>query len=942
MSKETTGISKHKIQAIAIAIFLTLSMCASMMLMPSVHAATTIPSFNYISVSPNPTGVGQQVEIIMWVEGVFGGNAELTNTYRFANDYQLIITAPDGTNTSTTFGTVTSPTSDYDYSYTPTATGTYTLTFNFLATTITSTNDPTSGQLGDEYLPTTTSTTLVVQSTPIAAIPQTPLPTAFWTRPIYGENSAWYTLGSNWLGFGSPGYISISSGPNAGANGEEFGQQYLTNVGPLTSHIMWTMPLLSGGVVGQDATTIAGNTYSDGSAYDQKFCNPIIVDGLLIFTESISQTGTTGALAGSTPAYGPTVCYNLESGQLVWSGAGSETPHNPVPALSFAYIYDPEDPNQHGVWPPMLVASAFSYVTFSTVWEVFDAYTGDALFNVTNIPSAGASMLGPSGEYLQVSLTNYGNTTNPNWYLQEWNSSRLWENLYSGPSTTPTYPPPITNATTTVLVNGINQVEADDFNISVPWLDTATLNGAPIGSVTQSAAIYNDILLIYAGTYPANSAATESFFFGTPSSTPYEYFGVGLNATGLAYVNPSIGGDTSAAGSVNLGSELWSNVVQPPPNNITVLWAGIDPKNNVFIETWRETQQFVGYSLSTGKEVWGPTAPQAALDYYGCQASGSISCTVYNGDLISSAYAGIIYCYSTATGDILWTFGNGGEGNSTNSGVETPFGVYPTFVVAVGNGVVYVVTSEHTEETPIFKGALARALNATTGQEIWTLSDYTGEFFTGSYAIADGYSVFFNGYDNSVYNVGTGPSATTVTAPQTAITEGSNVIIQGTVMDTSVGTQQLEQKADFPNGVPCASDASMTQWMGYVYQQQPEPTNFTGVVVTLTAIDPNHNFITLGEATTDANGMYHFTWTLPSIPGTYSVTATFCGSNGYYGSTAETNMYVASSPASPAPTASPVTGLASTASLELGIAAVIIVIIIIGAILALLLMRKRP
>jgi len=310
-------------------------------------------------VSPNPTGVGQQVEIIMWVEGVFGGNAELTNTYRFANDYQLIITAPDGTNTSTTFGTVTSPTSDYDYSYTPTATGTYTLTFNFLATTITSTNDPTSGQLGDEYLPTTTSTTLVVQSTPIAAIPQTPLPTAFWTRPIYGENSAWYTLGSNWLGFGSPGYISISSGPNAGAYGEEFGQQYLTNVGPLTSHIMWTMPLLSGGVVGQDATTIAGNTYSDGSAYDQKFCNPIIVDGLLIFTESISQTGVSGGLGASTPSTGPTVCYNLESGKLLWSGAGSETPNNPIPALSFAYVYDPEDPNQHGVWPPMLVASHY-------------------------------------------------------------------------------------------------------------------------------------------------------------------------------------------------------------------------------------------------------------------------------------------------------------------------------------------------------------------------------------------------------------------------------------------------------------------------------------------------------------------------------------------------------------------------------------------------------
>ena len=153
---------------------------------------------------------------------------------------------------------------------------------------------------------TTTSTTLTVQSTPIAALPQTPLPTAFWTRPIYGENTAWYTLGSNWLGFGSPGYIAIGAGPNLGGNGEEFGPT--TNVGPLTSHVMWTMPIAPGGVVGQTATTIPANTYADGSAYDQKFTNPIIVDGLLIFTEPISQT---------EPSSGPTVCVNLETGKLI-------------------------------------------------------------------------------------------------------------------------------------------------------------------------------------------------------------------------------------------------------------------------------------------------------------------------------------------------------------------------------------------------------------------------------------------------------------------------------------------------------------------------------------------------------------------------------------------------------------------------------------------------
>lgn len=97
--------------------------------------------------------------------------------------------------------------------------------------------------------------------------------------------------------------------------------------------------------------------------------------------------------------------------------------------------------------------------------------------------------------------------------------------------------------------------------------------------------------------------------------------------------------------------------------------------------------------------------------------------------------AGIVYCYDTRTGERLWPYGNGGTGNSTNSGFQT--GNYPTFVNAIGNDVVYLVTSEHTVETPIFKGGMTRAINATTGAEIWALSSYVTEFTTQSFA-ADG------------------------------------------------------------------------------------------------------------------------------------------------------------------------------------------------------------
>ncbi len=108
--------------------------------------------------------------------------------------------------------------------------------------------------------------------------------------------------------------------------------------------------------------------------------------------------------------------------------------------------------------------------------------------------------------------------------------------------------------------------------------------------------------------------------------------------------------------------------------------------------------------MDTGQKIWGPTTPQADLDYYGSPASGSLANAFAYGNMYSSAYAGIVYCYSTKTGDILWTYGNGGQGNSTNSGLETPFANYPTFVNAIGGGVVYLVTSEHTPESPLIQG----------------------------------------------------------------------------------------------------------------------------------------------------------------------------------------------------------------------------------------------
>ena len=137
-------------------------------------------------------------------------------------------------------------------------------------------------------------------------------------------------------------------------------------------------------------------------------------------------------------------------------------------------------------------------------------------------------------------------------------------------------------------------------------------------------------------------------------------------------------------------------------------------------------------------------------------------------------------------------------------------------------------------------------------------------------AIADGFLVTWNSFDKQIYTYGKGQTAITASIQNDIITNGNDVMIKGTVTDQSPGTQQSTQKANFPDGVPCVSDASMTDWMEYVYMQQPKPANTTGVPVTLSVIDANGNLRDIGTTTTDSHGFYSFQWT-PDIPGKYTV-----------------------------------------------------------------------
>jgi outer membrane protein assembly factor BamB len=967
--KTQMKFAKNKTAAIAIAILLTLSMSASMMLIPNASAHTptwNMPTYAYIFLAPSPIGVGQTIQVYIWLDMVFGAaggtsaivgttgytaSAALTsNNYRFHN-YQVVITAPDGTTETKTFSVIMDTTSNQVFSYTPTQVGTYTFNFTFPGQAYAQYDHYANSVLvNDTYLPSTASTTLTVQQEPIpAAVNSAPMPTAYWTRPIYGEATDWYTISSNWLGSGQPPIAGYTS--SATYHGDA--------IGPLTAHVIWTKPIQQGGVVGgNEYTTAQGVGYFEGSCYCGRFTNPIIIDGYLYYAEVIGFTVTFGASAGNVD------CVDLRTGQLIWSKSN-------IPPLSFGYIYNLWNGEQHGVFPPILVASIGGGLTgLPAMWELFDGFTGTALFNVTGVPT-GTTIPGPSSEQLKLVFANAGTPTSPQWYLAEWNSSRIWQydvNPYtSGGSLSPSVinatngallsvPIPIAGATgtlppttpgtagatilvpygsaitvnanipinsTTVYPTNLGAQTTYDWNISLPWLNTmplqATLSAAtglitmpPAGTnpVSVVSANYGDVMLCRNGSLPVGFATTSS---GYPQ-LPYTLFAVNLNASRGA-----------------IGSILWMQNYNPTAGNLTVSIPFVDWQTRVFALYYEETEQFAGYSLTTGAKIWGPTAPMNAMQYYEL-GYGILGAMAY-GNIYVDGMGGVCYCFNDLTGNLLWTYGNGGEGNSTYS-FSSPYGEYPMYVGPIGgNGVVYLMANEHTVTDPIYKGAQVVALNATTGQEIWTLSCY-GSMATP--VLADGFATFLNGYDMQIYTVGRGPSATAVEAPKTSIELGRSLVISGTVMDIAAGTTQTAQAAVFPNGVPVASDASMTVWMEHVYQQKPLPTNFTGVPVTVDVLDSNGNYRNIGTATTDATGTFSLQWT-PDIPGKYTVIATFAGTNGYWPSYSETSFAVdpAAATASPYPTVN----LPPT---EMCFAVSTISIIIAIAIVGLLILRKKP
>jgi hypothetical protein len=359
-------------------------------------------------------------------------------------------------------------------------------------------------------------------------------------------------------------------------------------------------------------------------------------------------------------------------------------------------------------------------------------------------------------------------------------------------------------------------------------------------------------------------------------------------------------------------------------------WTDWSQEDMVGVMWIRESREHYGFSLESGKNLWGPTEPQYYLD--------SVEDTPFDvrniayGKLYCASVSGIVYCYDVQTGERLWTY----EANDPYSEILWANNWWLK-TVCITDGKIYVGHCEHSPIDPRPRGAPFVCLNATTGEVIWRVNGmFRQTRWGGKGLIGDSIIATQDTYDQRIYAIGKGPTATTITAPDTVQPLGKPVIVKGMVTDISPGTEEYARTARFPNGVPAVCDANMSEWMLYVYKQFERPTDVVGVDVIVSVVDPNNNCYEVGRATSDESGMFKVMFT-PLVPGEYTVIASFEGSGAYYGSFAETALGVEEAPTTtPAPTPTPAP-MTDTYVLGTGIA--ILIAVIIG--FAILLLRKR-
>ncbi len=565
-----------------IALILILTVSALMAAIPLAAAhdpPQTVQTWAFLSVEPNPIGVGQAAFVNFWLDKT-PPTANSAFGDRFQN-FTVTITSPDGS--TQILGPFASDAVGGAWTtFTPTAIGSYQFVFNFPGQTIAGANPGPFGSaspetIGDYYSPSTSDAiTLVVQQAQIEPLPDNPIPTGYWQRPIQSVNGLWSTISGNWLGLASSTFAATGM-YNASGNFNPYTKA------PNTAHIVWTKPEAWGGLIGGEFGGSQTSNYYSTSQYEPKFA-PIIMNGVLYYMQYPG--------ASTNPAGWAAV--DIRTGKTLWT-------NDNIDPLAMGQIYNYQSPNQYGGLA-YLWTGPTGFFSFDTTWKMYDAMTGNYILSIVN----GSSMMRTESNDGSI-IGYYVNFTDGNLYC--WNSSLCilnFEQLGANPGyqdATWMWRPP--------------QGAVIDFGLGIEW-------HVPVASGLGVAAMSSDVLLMTYSTAgfgfnsgwqleAGYSAKNGQLIWGPVNRTVLANtaltMGPALDGVYTEYIRETGSWDGY---SITTGQHLWGPTT---PNLNAWSYYGINyvaGYGNLY--TWDFGGYVHCYSLQTGETLWTWNTPSSGID----------------------------------------------------------------------------------------------------------------------------------------------------------------------------------------------------------------------------------------------------------------------------------------------------------------------------------------
>ena len=566
------------------ALVLCLTVTALFALIPT--AAANTPTYAFLTVSPNPVGVNQQASIIMWIDKIDPTTAGPQGSVW--EGFQVLVTKPDGT--TTTLGPFKADPAAFAYTlYTPDQVGTYTLKFTFPGQQVTGMGAIIPIPINDYYQPSSFTTTLTVQNNPVTALPQTPLPSDIWTRPINAQNQNWYTISGNWLGTGATtfGNTAYSWSGNFNPN----------SLAPNSAHIVWRKSITLGGLIGGEYGGTSTSNYYTGKSYEPKFTPPVIINGVIYYNEPDAPKEGFYAVDLRT---GETLWWQNSSGPVTQMGLTGLLGYNGYAGITCGQILKLQTPNEEGGRGYLWYMGLENGLGSPAVYRLYDAQTGQEILTFKNAIDAGTRIVGPNGEMLVYFLDGTFN------WLAMWNSTKA---IGAGGTSS-------TGLWTWRLPVGaeVNWQDGIQWNVTVPPIFGQTIYQIDSGIILATT---GNIFL------PQNWQMEAAYDAQTGKSLWIENRTTPAGATQFGLMGPLKNGiyaefDKGATQwtgySASTGKQIWG-----PSEPYTNAW-GSQPSES--LEAYGNIYQVAidgihSLELSTGKKLWDFTADNSGSEFPG-------------------------------------------------------------------------------------------------------------------------------------------------------------------------------------------------------------------------------------------------------------------------------------------------------------------------------------